>query len=113
MCFCQSSVLQIPFPSDLNTDLVVEKGGKAAFRLALASLLAQPCSERGRFEDSQCLLCCIGDGSKTEPRVRVCALLLPWALILSARWLLNWRCSPGALLSFSGTARLVGEAESF
>lgn len=67
MCFCQSSVLQIPFPSDLNTDLVVEKGGKAAFRLALASLLAQPCSERGRFEDSQCLLCCIGDGSKTEP----------------------------------------------
>lgn len=34
--------LQIPFPSDLNTDLVVEKGGRVKFMLVLGSLQVFP-----------------------------------------------------------------------
>lgn len=44
--------LQIPFPSDLNTGLVVKKGGKGKFKLVLAFLLVQPSSERDQFDDS-------------------------------------------------------------
>lgn len=59
--------LQIPFPSDLNTDLVVEKGGKTKFKLVSASLLVQPCSERGQLEDSLCWPCSFG---KSEVEVK-------------------------------------------
>lgn len=37
-----SPSLQIPFPSDLNTDLVVEKGGRVRFMLVLGSLQVCP-----------------------------------------------------------------------
>lgn len=37
-----SPSLRIPFPSDLNTDLVVEKGGRVKFMLVLGSLQVCP-----------------------------------------------------------------------
>ncbi|KAL2295909.1 hypothetical protein Nmel_017439 [Mimus melanotis] len=41
-----SPSLQIPFPSDLNTDLVVEKGGRVKFMLVLGSLQQLLCGKR-------------------------------------------------------------------
>lgn len=111
--------LQIPFPSDLNTDLVVEKGGKIKFKLVSASLPVQSCSERGQFEDKPvwALLLRAGwAGSETpslvkrrekcwvwraEGAMKICGLVFAWAgshaLIPRVQQPIDLSCLPGAL----------------
>lgn len=122
--------LQIPFPSDLNTDLVVEKGGKTKFKLVSASLLVQPCSERGQLEDSLCWPCSFGKsevevkppgqenegmlGIESRGAVKICRLGFAWAgfdaLIPSVQQPIDFRYLPVATF-FSGITRLVEKTE--